>query len=185
MPLLKRQRPATTNATGPSWCRRTPRLSSGTSTTDTPLHLAGDRPPVFAGNFDHRDLMHPRLAGRPRDPSWTICPCSPPFLKDSRIQRYTEMTARFRKRGTACNIWCKVWPSPACTTTGAIQTQYRHAQRTSNSATRSVLGAPSTAGRVRSPDRSVTTCTPSNFAGGQQAVHAYPSAVYSIRPPWT
>ena len=67
----------------------------------------------FAGNYDHRDLMHvwrEDLVIHPDD-----LPLLTAFLKDSRIQRYTEMTARFRKRD-GVYIWC----SPACTTTRAI-----------------------------------------------------------------
>ena len=58
----------------------------------------------FAGNYDHRDLMHvwrEDLVIHPDD-----LPLLTAFLKDSRIQRYTEMTARFRKRD-GVYIWCK------------------------------------------------------------------------------
>ena len=58
----------------------------------------------FAGNYDHRDLMHvwrEDLVIHPDD-----LPLLTAFLKDSRTQRYTEMTARFRKRD-GVYIWCK------------------------------------------------------------------------------
>ena len=58
----------------------------------------------FAGNYDQRDLMHiwrDDLVIHPDD-----LPLLAAFLKDSRAQRYTEMTARFRKRD-GVYIWCK------------------------------------------------------------------------------
>ena len=59
----------------------------------------------FAGNYDGRDLMHiwrDDLVIHPDD-----LPLLAAFLKNSRIQSYNEMTARFRKRDGAY-IWCKV-----------------------------------------------------------------------------
>lgn len=106
---------STTNATGPSWSRRTPSSSSGTS---KPIPVLRRRSaPVSPGTTTTRDLMHVWREDLVIHPD--NLPCSPLFSRIRAPSAIPEMTARFRKRD-GVYISFRRRPSPACATTRAI-----------------------------------------------------------------
>ncbi len=127
----------------------------------------------FAGNYDHRDLMHvwrEDLVIHPDD-----LPLLTAFLKDSRIQRYTEMTARFRKRD-GVYIWCKAALTCLHDDKGNPK-RYIGTLNDVDSATRSVLAL-----KYRAEFDLLTDLYNMHtfYSQAAQAVHAYPERRYSI-----
>ena len=127
----------------------------------------------FAGNYDHRDLMHvwrEDLVIHPDD-----LPLLTAFLKDSRIQRYTEMTARFRKRD-GMYIWCKAALTCLHDDKGNPK-RYIGTLNDVDSATRSVLAL-----KYRAEFDLLTDLYNMHtfYSQAAQAVHAYPERRYSI-----
>ena len=127
----------------------------------------------FAGNYDQRDLMHiwrDDLVIHPDD-----LPLLAAFLKDSRAQRYTEMTARFRKRD-GVYIWCKA--ALTCLRDGnGTPKRYIGTLNDVDSATRSVLAL-----KYRAEFDLLTDIYNMHtfYSQAAQAVHAYPERRYSI-----
>ena len=127
----------------------------------------------FAGNYDHRDLMHvwrEDLVIHPDD-----LPLLTAFLKDSRTQRYTEMTARFRKRD-GVYIWCKAALTCLRDDKGNPK-RYIGTLNDVDSATRSVLAL-----KYRAEFDLLTDLYNMHtfYSQAAQAVHAYPERRYSI-----
>lgn len=127
----------------------------------------------FAGNYDHRDLMHiwrDDFVIHPDD-----LPLITAFLKGSRTERYTEMTARFRKRDGAY-IWCKV--ALTCLRDGSGNPKrYIGTLNDVDSATRSVLAL-----KYRAEFDLLTDLYNMHtfYSQTAQAVHAHPERLYSI-----
>lgn len=127
----------------------------------------------FAGNYDHRDPMlvwREDLVIHPDD-----LPLLTAFLKDSRTQRYTEMTARFRKRD-GVYIWCKVALTCLHDDKGNPK-RYIGTLNDVDSATRSVLAL-----KYRAEFDLLTDLYNMHtfYSQAAQAVHAYPERRYSI-----
>ena len=127
----------------------------------------------FAGNYDHRDLMHVWLEDLVIHPD--DLPLLTAFLKDSRIQRYTEMTARFRKRD-GVYIWCKAALTCLHDDKGNPK-RYIGTLNDVDSATRSVLAL-----KYRAEFDLLTDLYNMHtfYSQAAQAVHAYPERRYSI-----